>query len=374
MDKRLRKAFIDKLEKAFGPWDESASKFGHSTYGKISKKMSISASQFSKLINGSATDGMYSRSIRNVVRVINQKKSNDDVKHLKRKLQIKKRALYVAILLIILSTAALLYYLCMNHPTQGTKKEYSFDHPLSLYFDQNFDANFDSPYLKQSEVQEYCPCSAYEGEWALAEEYVIPLPGNKRPGIYYIAKSADIRMKCSKIEDSGSILNGYEYLVNEIWVDVKETPLSPIYFNPKTGTYTETFKNIDFEKNNQFKKVATIHSFFVDKFTINEDSIMRAGEPVGRFARDIDNTLINKYEINLKYILEDVLGDLNKADCSPMANTLDNPNKLSAGETILSFDCKYTISNQNLGLENGYPYTKAYKLVSQNYSDNLICE
>jgi hypothetical protein len=156
-------------------------------------------------------------------------------------------------------------------------------------------------------------------------------------------------------------------------VDTQLTPLSPTYFDKTGKAFTAAFDKLSFEGNPQFKKVATIHSFFIDKFEIYPDSITRSGEPCGRYATDINEELVRTYEIDLKNILQDVLGDLNKTDCHASPNAFCDPNTLEEGESVISFDCLYTIQSENLGIGGGYPYRKGYRLEEQSYSDNLTC-
>ena len=42
-------------------------------------------------------------------------------------------------------------------------------------------------------------------------------------------------------------------------------------------------------------------------------------------------------------------------------------------QSVINFDCLYTIKTENLGIGGGYPYRKGYRLEKQNYSDNLTC-
>ena len=389
MAESLQERFIETLEEKYGTWDRNTSRFGNASFGRISKELSISPSQFTKLLNGTATEGMYARGIRNVERLIQLEKEIQEkesairqLSELEIKLKRSQSSKYVtwglAVLLILL-TAFFSYWYIKNpesSPFQSNTVT-SFTHPLLPYFDRPFDDAYDPPYLGESEVLEYCPCSAYEGVWSLSAPDKLPLPGNKKPGVYYVAKSADVRMKCSKSDTlnagKGNVLVAYEYLINEIWVDTKLTPLSPSFFNKELKKFTTAFDTLQFENNDQFQKVATIHSFFIDKFEIYPDSILRKGEPCGRFATDIDRELVRTYEIDLKSILEDVLGDLNKTDCKSSVNHYCDPNDLKEGESTLQFQCMYTIDAENLGMGGGYPYTKGYRLEDQNYSDNLPC-
>lgn len=386
----MQEQFIKKLEAQYGAWDKTTSRFGPTAFGKIAGDLCISASQFSKLIYGTATEGMYTRTFKNIERLEQTVVLQSQIEQLRETQQIRQQKVQLLqdsqrnnfLKLVGLTIGAfilgalLIYYWPQAESTGFSQFSGTNQHPLSPFFDQDFDADFDSPYLRASEVQDYCPCSAYEGRWSLSEEYKLPLPGNRKPGVYYLAKSADVRMKCAKSAtgaDKGRVMSGYEYLINEIWVDTRLTPLSPLYFDKELKAYTPEFDQLQFSENTQFKKVATIHSFFFDKFEIFPDSIVRTGEPCGRFATDVDEKLAAEYEIDIKHILENVLGDLNKTDCQSAPNPFCDPNDLREKESVIAFDCVYTIQTENLGIGGGYPYQKGYRLEQQNYSDNLTC-
>ena len=62
--------FIKSLEKKYGSWKRSKALFGSTPYGKIAGDLSISNSQFSKLLYGTATLGMYERTFENINRLV----------------------------------------------------------------------------------------------------------------------------------------------------------------------------------------------------------------------------------------------------------------------------------------------------------------
>ena len=391
MSESFRDQFITKLEEHYGPWEKETSRFGTATFGKIPKDLCMSASQFSKLIYGNGTEGMYLRSIRNIDRLREEQRlaverdealtreaeAQDKLRQLRsRRRSSRSRTIGIGLLALVIGGG--LAYWATRQFFPPASAEFRFDrHPLLPYFEQRFGADYDSPYLKEAEVQDYCPCSGYEGRWVLNEEYKLPLPGSRKPGVYYLAKSADVRMKCSKSDTlnvgKGRVLIAFEHLVNEVWVDTEQTPLSPKYFDKINKRYTTEFEGLTFADNPQFRKVATIHSFFIDKFEIYSDSIVRKGEPVGRIATEVDEELAARYEIDLRHTLRNVLGNLTKTDCRAAPNPACDPNQLTAGESIIAFDCLYTIKTENLGIGGGYPYRKGYRLEQQSYSDNLIC-
>ncbi len=390
MEDSLKDKFISKLEEKYGRWNKITSRFGTTSFGAISKDLSISSSQFSKLISGTATEGMYQRSIENINRLIQRDSIREELQRVQaekdemaeqfqkaqkrgnRKLALMGFGVFVALLLGLGSMYLVNFY---SNKEKGIQEE--SQHPLSTFFDLEFNANSNSPYVDPIEVQEFCPCSAYEGSWALNKPYKLPIPGNRKPGVYYLAKSADVRIKCSHFDTlnvgKGRVLMGYEYLINEIWVDTKMTPLSPTYFDKESKSFTAEFEQLSFETQPQFKKVASIHSFFIDKFEIYEDVIIRKGEPCGRYASDINHKLAEEYEIDIRFLLEYVLGDMTTTRCAPAPNPFCDPNTLQEKESVINFDCIYTIHIENLGMGGGYPYQKGYRLEKQNYMDNLTC-
>ena len=388
MEDNKQEQFLAKLEEKYGSWSKATAKFGNTSYGEIAKALSISASQFSKLLYGTATEGMYIRSIENINRLLTRDAireerdqalaENENLKAQLRELSSTKGTAkwwWVAGLLLLGISATLVYFL---QPSLDAGPETAANtHPLSTFFDKGFDERYNSPYLDIEEVQDFCPCSAYEGTWSLSEQYKLPLPGSRKPGVYYVAASADVRMKCSRYDTvgpgQGGVLMGYEYLVNEIWVDTEMTPLSPTYFDKEQKAFTPAFDALSFEGTPQFKKVATIHSFFIDRFEIYPDSIIRRGEPYGRYASDVNEDLAEEYEIDIKFILTDVVGDLTTTSCAAAANPFCDPNELREGEAVIEFDCLYTIRTENLGIGGGYPYTKGFRLEQQSYADNLTC-
>ncbi|MFK7922475.1 MAG: hypothetical protein AB8H47_10990 [Bacteroidia bacterium] len=391
MPASLKENFIAKLEDRYGAWNEIRSKFGATSFGVISRDLSISASQFSKLISGTATEGMYQRSIENIDRLIEEIRIKEELGEIKTEnaqLQANLSSLQSAI------TRSKLYWLAAgligalvlglivmafwDRKPNSRPPLADNAHPLAAFFDQDFQANFNSPYLDLSEVQAYCPCSAYEGVWELDKTYKLPLPGSGKPGLYYLSRSADVRMKCSRYDTlkvgKGRVLMGYEYLINEIWVDKTMAPLSPLYFDKGSKRFTQAFEDLNFDQEPNFAKVATIHSFFIDKFELYDDSIVRRGEPYGRFATDIDEALAQQYEVDVKYILEQVVGNLTTTNCAAAINPFCDPNDLKAGQSSINFECLYTIRSENMGIGGGYPYEKGYRLQKQAYADNLTCD
>ena len=371
--------FTSLLEKKYGIWNRNKALFGTTPYGKIASDLSISSSQFSKLLYGTATEGMYERTLNNINRLIERQSIENAYEQTQLQINKSKKAYRKKIYffsLLFLVIGVIMGLLSNFNSILNAESNYE-KHPLESYFYPKSSMFFDSPFIYNTAISENCPCSGFEGKWILSESFKLPLPGMKKPGLYYQAKSADMIIRCSNLFDSyidkGHGMMGYEHLKSEIWIDTKQEPLVPRYFNPSSKEFTESFKQLTFESDPRFKKIADLAAFNVNMFKVNGDSIKRNAELTGRLAIDVDQNLVKKYNIDITYIVKNVLGDLIKASCKTAFNPFCDPNDLSEGSSKISFDCVYTTNEGNLGLNEGYPYTKSYLFVHQVFSDYLPC-
>ena len=371
--------FISSLEKKYGPWKRSKALFGDTSYGKIASDLSISNSQFSKLLYGTGTKGMYERTFENINRLVERQAIESEYKKIKKNLSKsgtnnKRKILLFSIIFFFLGIIFSYYFKLID--SSNIKSPYK-NHPLEEYFYPSSTKYFDSPFLNNSDVLDNCPCAGFEGRWSLYDTFKLPLPGSKKPGLYYQGKSSDLILRCSNIFDShinqGSALIGYEHLKSEIWIDTQEENLVPKYFNSDLKIFTNQFGELTFENDKRFLKIANLSGFNVNMFEINGDSITRRAELSGRLSLDVNDELAKKYDIDVAYITKNILGDLTKTQCETIYNPYCDPNKLSDGSQ-LSYNCVYTIGEENLGLSGGYPYTKTFSLKSQVYSDYISCE
>ena len=371
--------FISSLEKKYGPWKRSKALFGSSAYGKIASDLSISNSQFSKLLYGTGTKGMYERTLENINRLVERQAIESAFAKSQKSLSKSDRNNRKKILLfslIFFSLGIFFSYYFKSINASSIKSPYG-EHPLEQYFYPASEKYFDSPFLNNSDILDNCPCAGFEGRWILYESFKLPLPGIKKPGLYYQGKSADLILRCTNLFDShinkGNALMGYEHLKSEIWIDTKEENLVPIYFDPEQKKLTNKFHELTFENDKRFAKIADLSGFNVNMFEINGDSITRRAELSGRISLDVNDELAKKYNIDVAYITKNVLGDLTKTKCETIFNPYCDPNNLTEGSQ-LSYSCTYKIGEENLGLKGGYPYTKTFSLKSQVYSDYISCE
>jgi len=359
--------FIRALERLYGNYDYNSALFGSSNYSKISKDLCYSNSHFSKLISGGATDPMYDRALNNIKRL---QKLADVKKQLELKAetsQFNSKSLLwkIAALVLGISTIFLFY-----NQKSDEKKPVSGTHPLDIYFDFNDAHYYKSPYLSEEQVHQYCPGSAFEGRWKLADKYVIPIP-YKIPGLYYVGSNADIRLKCLKTskENKGKELIGFENIENEIWFD---QTLTNIDFNMPSQELSTNLNSINFENDKNYIKIASVYSCFYDEIVIANDSIQRKGEPCGRYANAENEEVLKEYNLDLNHIIEYIIGNMIFAQCSPMENIFCDPNDLQNGQSLLTFDCTCSLKEGG-SRENNFRYTKSMKLIEQNYQSNLSC-
>ncbi len=384
----LQTRFFQQLTKKYGEWDKNSARFGKHPYGKIADDLSMGGSQFSKLLYGTATNGMYERTIKNIERLIekDQLKQNNqqltlEVSNLKKELTTSsnsKSFVYKYLILATLLASSFGYFIGKTFQKEDLpevdKKSLS-KHFLSDFFEREFNSPHVSPFVSSGEVQSFCPCSAFEGTWELAKEYTIPVPVGK-PGLYYVAKHSDMKIRCTRNvppDKMGLHLMGFEQMKHELWLDVNRESISPKYFDLQTKNYTKDFYNINFEENASFQKIADIRSFMFNNFEISGNEIVRKAEPAGRYATNVDEDLCQKHEIDVQDALENIIGNMVKTVCMPSINNFCNPNQLIENESQISFNCDFTIAYENLGIGGSYPYTKSIILREQHYSDNLLC-
>jgi len=370
MEIEKKQAFINALENLYGKYQYESALFGPHNYSSISAELCYSKSHFTKLISGGASDAMYDRAMKNIRRLKKADLLEKSIKKAEDKHDTNNLGIWKILSAVLLCLSALFAYqyfsLSTSINSSAIKKSDSASHPLEMYFDFNDAHYYKSPYLTDDQVNEYCPCSAYEGRWQLHKEYIIPIP-YKIPGLYYVGKRADIRLKCKKTKalNKGQELIGFENIENEIWFDKSMAQIDMNKINEG---------NLNIEENDNFIRVANVFSCFYDEITISHDSIYRQGEPCGRYANAINESTLKEYNLDLNHIIEYIIGNMTFAQCSAIENKFSDPNELENGISILSFPCKCYSKTENLGLGGAYPYSKSIQLVEQNYQSNLFCK
>jgi len=376
----LREKFLETLSQIFGERDLITSRFGSTSLGQIAERLSLSSSLFTKLLSGTATEGMYIRAIKNLERIKTENNLRNELEAVAKQMETQNKTspkkYFLSGLILSSAVLGLLYFLQLNYiDKEIEQKAFDSKNLFTTFFDPDFSIPHVLPYVNNLQVQNFCPCSAFEGTWQLSKPYAIPTP-YKKPGLFYVAKESELKLKCSRVEDqelSGKVMHGFEVLKHELWKDSQNESLVPKYFDPKTKNFTKEYYNLNFAEDGRFIKVAEFTSLFYNKVTIDNGNIIRKGEPSGRYASYINKEAAREHEIDVNEVLNHIVGTMTKTKCGEIKNPFCNPNTLVEGESELNFQCDFSIITENLGIGGTYPYNKTYKFIKQHYSDNLLC-
>jgi hypothetical protein len=376
-EKLLYEDFITNLEKIYGSFSEKQKRFKKASNSKIARELCYSDSQFSRLINNSASDGEYERAIRNTKRALNEiqleyevgKKENPETTFFAdRTLSKKKVALYSLCFI-----AAILLFFILFPPSLLTKSEPSEsvsvekDAMLRFYFENSSV----SPYLSLNDLPADCsyPCYKYQGQWSLKDTYKIPV-FRERNGFHYLAKDVNLYTRCLTHEKKdGKTFEGYEYQNHEIWYDKRELKFESFIRTDDPTLKTDEYKNLNFEDSEDFVKIALVHTFFRNEFIIDSTSIQRSGMVIGRDVELLgDNILLEslgtvekvsniKKEINS--IIVNRLEDFSRPVSCNSSQVPDTDFNNIAELDTMSFNCQLTTANAPI------QYTKTYILNDQ---------
>lgn len=368
----LYQTFIERLEILFGPFNERRKSFKKSSNSKIARELCYSDSQFSRLVNDSASEGEYERAIKNVNRVINEKDLQGQLDRLQ-----SGSALNIATLasshpwllggvgFVILILAALPFYL--SEETLISDPIPDRDHMLSWIFE----TSAISPFTKLDGLPEDCnyPCYKYQGQWNLKGHYKIPF-FRERNGFHYLAKEVNLYSRCNTENNTaGNMMEGYEYQKHEIWYDKRELQIDSFLVASDLTMTRESYQQLDFEKDPNFVKVAFVHTFFRNLFNVEETTVERSGSVIGRdveFTSESDlldelgsEDKVRDIKAEVNSIITNRLEDFSRPiSCKKSKVANDNFHQVSENDEI-SFECQLTTANAPI------KYVKTYILTDQ---------
>lgn len=371
----LNVEFITKLSKLYGAFDNSNNKFEKASNSEISRELGYSDAQFSRLINSHATDGEYQRANQNIDRILKiiqyeEKFAKVNVNPNRSLASPRKRLIFLAIGVVI---GALVAFLILGKDDSPSNIENSRYDLLRW----SFESNFINPYTGMRTIPDDCDynCYRYQGKWELKSEYKLPFL-RERSGFHYLAKSAIMYARCdSKNNPDGKKLEGYEYQLHEIWYDIKERPIG--VFIEENGTPLDSYSQIDFCVNENFVKIATIHSFYTNEFSIDSTLIYRSGQDIGRDLEFVpeaeladhinDRKLLEKLRSEIMLIVQDPLKDYSKPSaCEPSPVAADDFHSVSAGDEMV-FGCQMTTAERF-----SIDYVKTYVLKDQFIKEKCV--
>ena len=346
------KEFVEKLESVYGNYNSVKNKFESTSNSKIARDLCYSDSQFSRLINNTASEGEFKRALRNVNRLLNEKKLEKE-----RKLTEKSDSgpgsnwvFYVLGVIII----AILGYLAFTFSQDPEEVEVSKDVSRSQMLEWSFENKYIKPYTKLKELPADCnyPCYKYQGKWTLKNEYRIPF-FRERNGFHYVAKDAVMYARCmDESSADGTLFEGYEYQLHEIWYDKREFPIDSFLVEGNTTRTRKAYNNANLEENENFVKIAYVHTFFRNQFSIDSTLINRKGKAIGRDIEFLDEKmlrdkvgsekLVDELKSEINSIAKNRLEDFSKPiSCEPT----DVPNidfNYIEEDDELSFKCQFT--------------------------------
>ena len=345
-------SFISLLEKEYGNFNPDKNNFEATSNSKIARDLCYSDSQFSRLINNTASEGEFKRALRNVNRLLNEAKleRNQTTTPLKEKPN-KLRYIFTAVFLMLVLGFLGFYLGSRNIKEAESVKESNSRYEMLQW---SFENKYIKPYVKLKELPADCnyPCYKYQGKWTLKNEYKIPFFG-ERNGFHYVARDAVMYVRCmDERDDSGTSFEGYEYQKHEIWYDKREMPIDSFLTVGQKTKVREDYNSLNLEKDPNFIKLAYVHTFFRNEFNLDSTLIYRSGKVIGRdieFLSDevlqekIDSeTLIAELQNEVNSIAKNRLEDFSQpVACEPTKVPKLDFHSIDEGDE-LNFGCQFT--------------------------------
>jgi hypothetical protein len=360
---------IKNLKKCFGKYDEEHHRFEKTSNSEVARELGYSDAQFSRLINGSATEGEYQRANQNVKRILYINELEEELSISKEGLSLrkKKRTWVIVAFTFVFSILLLVFIYWFIDPNIASPKNISNrDSTLKWAFENAYI----KPYTKLNSLPEDCnfPCYKYQGKWALKEPYKLPF-FREQNGYHYVATEVNMYARCKGEEaENGELFEGYEYQKHEIWYDKKERTVDSFVLN--SGELTKDYKDLVLAENKDFVKMATVHTLFRNDFNIQNDFVSREGKVIGRDVEVINDHALSKLisspekVIKIKSEVNNIarvrLEDFSRPiSCQNAAVPSTDFNLIKDGDE-LSFSCKLTTSRLSLDYEKTYVLTDQY--------------
>jgi hypothetical protein len=370
----LHKNLITKLIKRYGKFNEVNNKFESTSNSKIARDLFYSDSQFSRLINNTASEGEFKRALGNIQRLLDldtlKNQAPLPIENTNISLQLKRKILFFAVgalFPLIVFGAAYFFTASSSENTEALTTDTRYE-----MLKWGFENTYIQPYVKLKELPKDCdyPCYKYQGKWRLKSEYKIPFY-RERNGFHYLAKEAVMYARCmDERDDSGKSFEGYEYQKHEIWYDKREYPIDSFLTKGSNTEIRKSYNISDLNKNENFVKIAFVHTFFRTEFEIDSSLISRSGKALGRdieFVEDDilqsklpDDTSLNSLKDEIKAISANRLEDYSKPiNCKPAIAPDLNFNLVSEGDEM-SYNCYFSIGNFVVNYNKTYVFKDQY--------------
>ncbi|MBL7471422.1 hypothetical protein [Robertkochia sediminum] len=351
----LHQNFIELLERIYGCFDREKNKFESTSNSKIARDLFYSDSQFSRLINGTASEGEFGRAVRNVQRSLELMKAKEHSNEVV--VEVKKnplnKLLLALVAALVLGGLYLVYKYTPVMPAENDVVSTSDSRYDMLKW--SFENHYINPYVKLKELPDDCyyPCYKYQGKWTLKQEYKIPF-FRERNGFHYVAKEATMYTNCLQTGDTqnGEAFEGYEYQKHEIWYDVRELPIDSFLVEAGSTKVRPEYNNSRMEDDQNFVKIAYIHTFFRSEYQIDSLGIHRQGKVIGRDIEFVEQTalldglgdakLVSDVKSEMNAIAQNRLEDFSKPiSCDPGKLPRADFHAIDEGDE-LEFNCQFS--------------------------------
>ena len=370
----LHKNLITKLIKRYGKFNDVNNKFESTSNSKIARDLFYSDSQFSRLINNTASEGEFKRALGNIERLLDldalKNQAPLPIKNNNVGAQLKRKILFFAVgalFPLIVFGAAYFFTASSSEKTEVLATETRYE-----MLKWGFENTYIQPYVKLKELPDDCyyPCYKYQGRWKLKNEYKIPF-FRERNGFHYVAKEAVMYARCmDERDDSGEYFEGYEYQKHELWYDKRELPIDSFMIKNSNTKTIESYNLSDFKDDNNFVKIAYVHTFFRTEFQINSTLMQRTGKAIGRDIEFVSDEVL-KSQLNkevslagikdqIKDISMNLLEDYSKpVSCKPALAPNPNFNLIKEGDE-LNFNCNFSIGRFVVEYNKTYIFDDQY--------------
>ncbi|WP_183114842.1 hypothetical protein [Flagellimonas pelagia] len=371
---KIHAEFISKLEHHYGRYNAENNSFESTSNSKIARDLFYSDSQFSRLINNTASEGELTRALRNVQRLL-------DVHELRRKVSkqasgtgnsIFDKRVFMWISGVLLVSLAITLYLFTRQTDEVETDDGLSEQTRYEMLRWGFENNYIKPYVKLKELPEDCyyPCYKYQGKWILKDEYKIPF-FRERNGFHYVAKEVVMYARCmDERDDRGESFEGYEYQKHEIWYDKREVPIDSFLTKGAEPKLSASYMESNFEDDPNFVKIAYVHTFFKTEFNIEDGLIYRSGKAIGRDIEFVSREILEKQSISSDFLNElksetntiakNLLEDFSKPiTCNPTETPNLDFNQIKEGD-VLSFDCQFKTGRFLVDYNKSYIFTDQY--------------
>jgi len=348
----FHKEFVAKLQSIYGKFESTRKKFESTSNSRIARDLCYSDSQFSRLINNTASEGEFKRALRNVNRLLHENELQKE--HVSPEKDSSGTGKNWILYIIGITIIALLAYLAFMLLDNSEEKEVPKDISRSQMLEWSFENKYIKPYVKLKELPADCnfPCYKYQGKWTLKNEYKIPF-FRERNGFHYVAKDAVMYARCmDESSADGKLFEGYEYQLHEIWYDKREFPIDSFLIQNNKTNLRESYNNSDLAKDGNFVKIAYVHTFFRNEFSLDSTLINRKGKAIGRdiefLTEDVledkvgSEKLVDELKSEINAIAKNRLEDFSKpVSCEPAEVPNVNFNYIEEDDE-LSFKCQFT--------------------------------